>query len=637
MPKRYYLTTPSYYVNSVPHIGTTLTTVVCDICARYRRMRGEDVWFLTGTDENGTKVKEAAERNGETPQAFVDRIGGEFQKVFQAMDVRYDDFLRTTEPRHRRAVQRLFEILREKGHLYQDKYEGWYDVGAESFVKEADLVDGKSPDGNDVVWVSEENWFFRLSVFEQPLLDHIETHPDWLLPVSRRNEVVSFVKQGLRDMCVTRANQGWGIPTPWDESKVIYVWFDALINYLAASGWPDDPNWQTIWPADVHWMAKEIFTRFHATLWPAMLMAADLPLPRHVVAHGWFVFGDEKMSKSKGNVIAPLDLVAELQAKTGCRHPVAVDAVRYSLAALLPYEGDTNYTRDEVDRRYNADLANDLGNALNRSLAMAHKFTEGRVPGGEIEADARQAIDEAKAAYERAMEEFRINGAVDACWGLVRFLNKYIDARAPWNLAKNGDPALGSVIRSMLLALRAAEGMARPIMPSATAEIARQLGLAALERWEDLGTEASLPEGAQLAQPEPIFPRIDPKRAEPPPAPPTPAKAEPTREPIGIDDFARVELRVARILEAESVEASKKLMKLQVMIGDERRQILAGIKTSYQPLDLIGRQIVVVANLKPAKLMGLESQGMVLAADGPDGTAILLQPDQEAPEGASVH
>lgn len=640
MPKRYYITTPIYYVNSVPHIGTTLTTVVSDICARYRRLRSEPVWFLTGTDENGTKVKEAAEAAGKTAQEFVDGISGKFVEVFGAMNVAYDDFIRTTEPRHARAVQELFSILREKGHIYLDKYEGWYDVSAETFFKESDLVDGKSPEGNEVRWVSEENWFFRLSAFEQPLLDHIEKNPTFLLPVSRKNEVVSFIRQGLRDMCITRANPGWGIPVPGDEGKVVYVWFDALINYLAATGWPE-PGWEETWPADVHWMAKEIFTRFHATLWPAMLMGAELPLPKTVIAHGWFVFGDSKMSKSKGNIIAPLELAEEMAAKTGTKPELAIDIVRYSLAALLPYEGDTNFTRDEVDRRYNADLANDLGNALNRSLAMAHKFAEGVVPNGAAEPEAAEAILTSKQRFESAMVEFRVDQAVDEALSLVRFLNKYIDTRAPWALAKAGDPALPAVLRSMLVCLRSAEGLIRPILPATADAIAQQLGLEPLSNWDAIGAEDSLPAGTKLSAPEPLFPRIDPKKTqEKPMETPAPAKSAPTAapaaEPIGIDDFAKVQLRVARILEAEPLEGSDKLMKLQVVLGSERRQIVAGIRKVYTPEDLIGRQVVVVANLKPAMLRGAESQGMVLAAVDENGDAILLQPDRETPEGAVV-
>lgn len=641
MAKRYYVTTPIYYVNSVPHIGTTLTTVVSDICIRYQQMRGAETWFLTGTDENGTKVLEAAEKAGKSAQAFTDEISQAFRDVFAAVNVHYDDFIRTSEPRHQRTVQAFFEILREKGHVFLSKYEGWYDVSSETFFKETDLVDGKSPDGNEVRWVEEENWFFRLSAFGEPLLAHIDANPQFLLPETRKNEVVSFIKQGLRDMCITRKNPGWGIEVPGDPSRIFYVWFDALISYLGSSGWPD-AGWEKIWPADVHWMAKEIFTRFHATLWPAMLMGAELPLPKTVIAHGWFTFGDAKMSKSKGNIIAPLELAEVIQSKTDCEPAMAIDAVRYALACLLPAEGDTNFTFAEVDKHYNADLANDLGNALNRSLSMAHKFVEGKIPDGPIEGDAAAAIGQAKAEFEAAIEGFRLDRAVEAAWGLVRFLNKYIDVRAPWALAKAGSDELPAVIRSMLACLRATEGLVRPIMPTAADAMAQQLGLAPTVLWAEIGSPASLPAGTTLAHPVPIFPRIDPKRAmqEPTPAP-TPAAAPasdpaPVSEVIGIEDFAKVQLRVARVLEAEPIEGSDKLLKLQVVIGDEQRQIVAGIKANYEPLDLIGRQVVIVYNLKPAKLRGVESQGMLLAATDETGGAILLQPDRETPEGAKV-
>jgi methionyl-tRNA synthetase len=652
MAKRTYLTTPIYYVNGEPHVGTTLTTVITDICARYRRMRGEDVWFLTGTDENATKVAEAAQAAGEETKAFVDRVAQRFIDTFQAMNVAYDDFIRTTEPRHAAAVQHLFTTLKDAGHIYLDTYEGWYDVNSETFFKEADLVDGKSPDGNEVRWVSEENYFFRLSAFGDRLIDHISANPSFLLPETRRNEVVSFIGQGLRDMCITRKNQGWGIPVPGDPDKVVYVWFDALINYLAATGWPGDPNWDSLWPADVHWMAKEIFTRFHATLWPAMLMGAGLELPKTVVAHGWFVFGDSKMSKSKGNVLYPLELAEEIRTKTGCGERQSIDAVRFSLARLMPYEGDTNFTRDEVDKTYNSDLANDLGNAVNRSLSIAHKFVGGIVPEGPAEPEAIEAIEVAKQRFAMAMDEQKVDSAVDAGIGLVRFLNKYIDTRAPWNLAKSSDPALGAVIFSMLACLRAAEGLMRPVMPWSCDEIARQLGHAPVARWEEIGGEGMLQPGTRLEQPVPIFPRIDPKLAaeltaklagSPDSASPTQAAAPemPKAEhhlpsEIGIDDFAKVQLRVGRVLEAEPLEGSDKLLKLSVIVGTEKRQIVAGIRKNYEALDLIGRQVIVVANLKPAKLRGVESQGMLLAATDEDGGAILLQPDREAPEGTGV-
>jgi methionyl-tRNA synthetase len=642
MPKRYYITTPIYYVNSVPHIGTALTTFASDVTARFSMMQGKKVMFLTGTDEHALKVKEAAEAAGRDVRDFVDEVSQEFVRIWGGMNIRYDDFIRTTEPRHVETVQRIFTELKEKGHIYVGKYEGWYDVSSETFYREADLVDGKSPDGNEVRWVSEENYFFRLSAFAEPLLAHIEANPKFILPEVRKNEVLGFIKQGLRDTCISRTNAGWGIPVPGDEGKVVYVWFDALINYLSATGWPN-AGWEDLWPAEVQWMGKDILTRFHATLWPAMLLALGVPLPESLVGHGWLTIGGAKISKSIGNVVAPLDLARKLAERSGCSEDVAVDAVRYYMAVTMPYESDSVFTDEEFDRRYNGDLANDLGNALNRSLAMAHKFVGGAIPGGEAEPEAQEAIARAVAGFESAMAEFRIDRATDAAWQFVRFLNKYIDTRAPWALAKSGDAALGPVLRSMLLCLRSAEGLIRPLMPATADAIAAQLTLEPLTDWSKIGSVESLPEGTALNQPKPIFPRLEQMKnvdqpqkqkqeAKPKPEP----KPEPPREEISIEDFAKVELRVARVLEAEPVEGSDRLLKLQLVVGGERRQVVAGIRANYQPLDLIGRQVVMVFNLKPAKLRGVESQGMLLAAVDENGGAILLQPDRETPEGAKV-
>ena len=633
------------YVNSTPHIGNILTTLSGDVTARYLRMRGEDVFSVAGTDENGLKIKEAAESQGRDAHEFTAEIAQRFIEIFDGMNMKFDKFVRTSLPEHREASQALFRKFQENGFIYTATYEGWYDVSTETYFKEADLVDGKSPDGNEVRWVSEENYFFKLSAFGDRLLAHIEANPDFIIPETRKNEVVSFIKSGLMDQCVSRKNNGWGIPVPGDESQVIYVWFDALINYITATGWPN-PDWEDKWPALAQWLGKDILTRFHATLWPAMLMGADLPLPKHVIAHAWILLGSEKISKSKGNVVRPLELAAETAALAGCSPEVAVDVVRYYITATMGYENDSTFTYEDFHKRYNSDLANDLGNALNRSLAMAHKFVGGVVPDAPIEAEVLEAIQRCKDAYETAMAGFRLERAANAGIDIIRFVNKYVDTRAPWALAKAGDESLAGVLRSMILCVRTAEGLLRPFMPTVCDEVARQLGVAPSSDWNQVGTADSLPVGTLLSEPQPIFPRIDLSKV---PAPPKPEKAKPekkmeeTKKPaeettgiITIDDFAKVQLRVGRVFEAEPLEGSDKLLKLQVHIGEEKRQIVAGIRANYTPEDLIGRQVVVVYNLKPAKLRGTESQGMLLAATDENGGAILLQPDREAPEGTQV-
>lgn len=631
------------YVNSTPHIGNILTTLSGDITARYFRMRGMDVFAVAGTDENGLKIKEAAEAQGRDPHEFVQEIAERFIHIFDGMGMKFDAFMRTSLDQHKTASQALFAKLQENGFIYTATYEGWYDVSTETYFKADEIVDGRSPDGNLVRWVSEENYFFKLSAFGDRLLKHIEENPDFIIPETRKNEVVSFIKQGLHDQCVSRKNNGWGIPVPGDESQVIYVWFDALINYITATGWPA-PGWEDKWPPLCQWLGKDILTRFHGTLWPAMLMGADLPLPKHVIAHAWILLGGEKISKSKGNVVTPLELAAETAERTGCKPEIAVDVVRYYLTATMGYENDTVFTYEDFDKRYNSDLANDLGNALNRSLSMAHKFLDGVVPDADPELEAVAAIKSAKEAFEKAMDGFRLERAANAGIDVIRFVNKYVDTRAPWALAKNNDPALPAVLRSMLLCIRAAEGFMRPYMPHVADAIAQQLNLEPLTDWDFIGTVASMPSGTKLGNPEPIFPRIEIAKT-PPPAPKPKAEPKPVvkeekmEEPtniIGIEDFAKVQLKVGRVLEAEPVEGSDKLLKLQVIIGQEKRQIVAGIRANYTPEDLIGRQVVVVVNLKPAKLRGVESQGMLLAATDENGGAILLQPDREAPEGTQV-
>lgn len=644
MSKKTTVCTAIPYVNSVPHIGNILTDLCGDVTARYLRMRGEDVFFQVGTDENGLKIKEAAEANGRDPHEFVAEIAGRFKTIFDATRISYDDFIRTTEPRHIKASQALFSKLEENGHVFLGTYEGWYDVSTETFFREEELVDGKSPDGNEVRWVSEENYFFKLSAFGDQLLAHIEANPNFIVPANRKNEVISFIKQGLRDISITRKNPGWGIPVPGREDLVIYVWFDALINYIASTGWPD-AGWEEKWPAKVQWVGKDILTRFHATLWPAMLLGIGLPLFETVAAHGWVLLGGEKISKSKGNVVRPVELAEEFAAKSGISQDLAIDVLRHYLTATMSMEGDSTFTYEDFDQRYNSDLANDLGNALNRSLSMAHKFVDGVVPDAEPEKEALEAIQKAKDAFAAAMSEYQIPKANEAAMGLVRFLNKYVDTRAPWALAKNQDPALGAVLRSMLLTIRAAEGLMRVFIPVGADALAAQLNVPATTHWDQIGSLESLPAGTKLAQPQPIFPRLDlTKKMEkdtppptPTPAPPVTPKTEtPVSSQITIEDFMKVDLRVARVIEAEPAEGSDKLLKLQLDIDGEKRQVVAGIKANYEPADLIGRQVVMVFNLKPAKLRGIESQGMLLAAVDANGGAILLQPEKEAPEGSKV-
>jgi methionyl-tRNA synthetase len=626
MPKRFYITTPIYYVNSVPHIGTALTTVASDVTARYRKLLGDDVMFLTGTDENATKVAEAAQKEGKSTRDFVEAIAKEFEEIWKSLGVVYDDFIRTTEPRHTQAVQEVFARLLQAGHIYKDKYEGWYDVSSETFFKESDLVDGKSPDGNEVRWVSEENYFFRLSAFSDQILKHIEENPTFIQPETRKNEVVSFIKQGLRDSAVTRANTGWGIPVPGDDSQVVYVWFDALINYISALGWPDNaPEW----PADVQWMGKDILVRFHATLWPAMLMGLGLPLPRTLIGHGWVLMGEDKISKSKGNVVAPLDLAKDLAARAKCSQELAVDAVRYYMCRTMPFENDYTFSYDDFDLKFNTELVNDLSNGVHRVVSMTNNFLGGTIPGGEIDQEIVHTVGNSALAYSGMMDRYRIDHAVSALRECVSALNMYIDQKKPWELNKQSNSEeLALTMRSLCYLLRSVAGMLSPITPTLASRINALIGLPDVRAWEAIGNPAEFGNELSLSAPDPIYSRLEKKMEETPVVP---------EDQITIDDFMKVKLRVARILDAAPVPDSDKLMRLDLVVGEEKRQVLAGIAQQYSADDLIGRQVVVVVNLKPRKMRGLESQGMVLAADGPDGGAILLMPDKEAPEGTSVH
>lgn len=648
----WYITTPIYYVNGRPHLGSALSTLCCDALARYHRLRGQKTWFLTGTDEQATKVQEAARAAGSEPQAFVDGLAQEFRAAWDAMHIRYDDFIRTTEPRHVKVVQEVFRRLQATGHAYRGIYEGWYCVSDETFFRETDVGPERlCPNAEcrkPLQRVQEENTFFKLSAFEGPLLEHIETHPEFLQPDFRRNEVTGFIRQGLRDMCITRSNTGWGIPVPGEPDRVIYVWFDALVNYLAATGWPNDTKrFEELWPPDVHLMAKEIFVRFHATLWPAMLMALGLPLPKTVYAHGWWVDAEgKKEGKRTGGLPHPVTFAREITKRSGADPEVAADSLRYLLLREMVFHGDTEFTTENFLKRYNADLANDLGNLANRAANMANRYFDGSLPDGTGTDDGIATLAaECRDAYSRAMEEFRFHAALEAVFRLVSQMNRYIEEKAPWKLAKLGERGeLAIVLRTCLEAVRVSAVLLCPAMPIAAEKLLSQVGFPSAAdslRWEQAAWEVD-GGGRNVPPPQPIFPRIEETSAAQK-TPPAPVKekrpmnelvAEPSAT-ITIDDFLKVQLRVANVVLAEKVENADKLLKLTLEVAGENRTVLAGIAEMYQPEELMGRQVVVVANLQPRKMRGIESQGMLLAADV-DGQAILLQPETKVPSGSRV-
>ncbi len=647
--KTFYITTPIYYVNGVPHVGSATTTLLCDALARYHRLRGEQTFFLTGTDEHGSKVVEAAAKEGVTPQELVDRNSAQFAECWRFLNISNDDFIRTSEPRHMAVVAEVFRRLRAQGDIYSAQYEGWYSVADETFLRDSEVKDGRSLEtGAEVKRVTEDNYFFRLSAYADRLRQHIEDDPNFLQPDTRRNEVLAFIKDGLRDVAISRANTGWDIPVPDDDTQSIYVWFDAVINYLTATGWPDGPNWDTVWPSDVHLVGKEIYTRFHATLWPAMLLALGLPLPKTVLGHGWWLIAGEKGSKSKGNIPTPQEVVGHLVSLSGAAPKVAVDALRYYILRDISFTGDTEFSLDNLIARYNDFLANKLGNLLNRSLNMLHQYLGGVVPDGAarmadgaLAAIAREVVQD----VEREMLALNPAGALEAVWRLCKAANEDVDTQAPWRRHREGDAqGVADALYTTLEATRLAAALLHPFLPHTTALMRAQLGLddVPVENWAAETQWGRLPAGTQTQTAQPLFPRIDTKAVKQ--TAPTPKEAKPavTEQPtdtITIADFAKVQLRVAEIKTAERVEGAKKLLRLTVDVGEgEDRQLVAGIAESYAPEDLPGKKIIVVANLQPATIRGVQSQGMLLAATDATGTAaILLTPEKaDMPPGARI-
>jgi methionyl-tRNA synthetase len=656
---KFYITTAIHYVNDLPHIGHMYENVVADVVARHRRRMGDDVWFLTGTDEHGQKIERRAAKEGILPIELANRVVANHHELWKKLNISHDDFIRTTDARHRIGVFELIRRIQERmpDDIYLGEHSGWYCQSEETFIPENQVHDGKDEEGHAVEMTTERNLFFKLSRYTQPLLEHYRANPGFIYPPTRMNEVMAFVEQGLKDLSISRTTVKWGIPFPGHPDHVIYVWMDALTNYISALGFgsgdeKDAAKFEHYWPADLHLVGKDI-VRFHAVYWPAFLMSAGLPLPKRVIGHGWWLRDDQKISKSLGNVVRPDNIIKDFGA----------DPFRYFVLREMTFGNDQNYSDEAFLNRYNADLANDLGNTLSRALKMSDTYFGGRTPptpcdDNELLRSSRQIVPE----YLRAMDELAFGRGLDAVWRLLVAINSYIVSREPWKMFKESgaDETLSRVLWNALESLRIVWVMMAPFMPSTSREALARLGsspdaIAAKDlEW------GGLPNGAPIRATDPIFPRADapayfggnkveenkPQEAAPAPAPAAPQQtagapaettqaASPATEKISIEQFFQIDLRVAEIKAAERVPKSKKLMQLSVSTGDEERTLVAGIAAKYTPEELVGRKVVIVANLQPAKLMGIESNGMVLAASI-DGEPSLLAVDPSVPAGTKV-
>jgi methionyl-tRNA synthetase len=650
---KYYITTPIYYVNARPHIGHTYTTLAADVIARYKQMRGYDVVFLTGTDEHGQKVERSAMKAGISPIEFVDRVAAEYFALWNELGFRVDRFIRTTETRHAHAVQHLFREIERNGYIEKGHYEGNYCVYDEMYVEDP-TPGAPCPDcGRLTEPVKEENYFFKLSAFEKPLLNYYQQHPEFIEPEARRNEVISFVRGGLRDLSISRTTLKWGIPWPGDEKHVFYVWSDALTNYITAVGYPQKKDeFERLWPADVHLVGKEII-RFHAVYWPAFLMAAGLPLPKKIFAHGHLLFQEEKMSKSRGNI----------QSAQPIARVMGADALRYFLLREIVFGQDGNFSREALIARYNSDLANGLGNLTSRTVALIEKHFEGRVPKPDAETPVEQKVAaEAQAAIQESLKQydaFAFSRCLEAIWGLISVADKYLTSEQPWALGTTplDQARRGTILWTSAEVLRIVSLLVQAVLPESSARVWALLGQSGSAGAQDLDALrwGQLVPGTRLGKPEALFPRVEKtetmerieamenelqKPATPAasssPAGPAPAP-QPANDKIAIEDFTKVEMRVGQIKTAERIAGADRLLKVTVDIGTEIRQICAGIAQYYEPESLIGRKVVVVVNLAPRKLRGVESNGMIVAASvGPEGRPVLAGFHEEVEVGARL-